>query len=108
MVAPSLEERMMLAKANLGLKKLTFEGDGDSYHVHTIIMEAFPVLNECGGYSLLRTSDKTRDLLLIDGPEGGIDVYFLRDILRQAKLYVRPLQCNIILEKLLDNNKEVS
>ena len=85
MVAPSLEERMMLAKANLGLKKLTFEGDGDSYHVHTIIMEAFPV-NECGGYSLLRTSDKTRDLLLIDGPEGGIDVYFLRDILRQAKL----------------------
>ena len=36
----------------------------------------------------MRTADNSRSLVTIEGPDSGITVAFLKDILRQAKLYV--------------------
>lgn len=54
-------------------------------------------------------SENSRDLVAIEGPDGGVTVTFLKDILRQAKLYIRPLQCDIPEDtlKLLNKDKEV-
>jgi len=36
--APDTEEKMTLAKLGLGLKELSFEMDGDSLHIHSVIL----------------------------------------------------------------------
>lgn len=96
---PSTEERIELAKLGLGLKKLTYEADGDAQHIHDTITSNFPVLDSCGGYTLMRLGENSRGLVIIDGPGGGMTIPFLKDILRQAKLFVRPLQCDISVEE---------
>ena len=54
----------------------------------------------------MRVSENSRDLVAIEGPDGGVTVTFLKDILRQAKLYIRPLQCDIPEDRLKMLNKE--
>jgi hypothetical protein len=104
--SPSTEEKIELAQLNLGLRKLVFSAEGDANHIHDVICRSFPILEECGGYTLMRVSENSRDLVAIEGPDGGVTVTFLKDILRQAKLYVRPLQCDIPEERLKMLNKE--
>ena len=93
--APHTEEKIELAKMGLGLKEVTFDGDGDAAHIHEAITTQFPVFGFCGGYSLLRLRANSRDLVETEGPDSGLTVAFLKDIVRQAKLYVRLLQCDI-------------
>ena len=97
---PTPEDKVKLAKLGLGLKTLSFRIEGDADHVHDVIVGAFPVLKECGGYTLLRLGSGSRSLMEIEGPESGITVSFLKDILNQAKLYIRPLQCDITAEEM--------
>ena len=54
----------------------------------------------------MRVSENSRDLVAIEGPDGGVTVTFLKDILHQAKLYIRPLQCDIPEDRLKMLNKE--
>ena len=91
---PSPEEKMKLAKMGLGLKEISFIIDGED-HVHDALLSTFPVLAKCGGYTLLRLGGGSKSLVEIEGPKSGITVPYLRDILNQAKLYMRPLQCDI-------------
>lgn len=79
----------------LGLREVIFDGDGDAAHIHEVITAEFPVLELCGCYSLLRLGANSRDLVGIEGPDSDLMVTFLKDIVRQAKLYVRPPQCDI-------------
>jgi hypothetical protein len=109
-VSPTTEEKMELAALNLGPRKLVFGAESDASEVHGTILTEFPILNDCGGYTLMRVSENSRSLVAIEGPSGGVDVPFLRDILRQAKLYVRPLQCDVPekhLKLLIKETKEV-
>ena len=46
-----------------GLKKLTFNADGDAQHVHNVIISSFSVLDSCGGYTLLRLKENSRKLV---------------------------------------------
>lgn len=92
---PSPEEKMKLKRLGLGLKEITFDGDGDADHVHAAILTAYPVLRKCGGYTLLRLGTGSKSLVEIEAGEDGVDVAYLKHILNQAKLYVRPLQCDI-------------
>ncbi len=108
---PQVQERIELAKLGLGLKKLTFNADGDAQHIHDIITSNFPVLDSCGGYTLLRLKENSRKLVAIDSPDCGITVPFLKDILRQAKLYICPLQCDVLTkeaEKFCSSDQSVS
>lgn len=69
--------------------------------VHYYIVEAFPKLKEAGGYELLRASNG-RVLELIPVPPDGYSVSYLKDVMQQAKIYIRPIQ------KCLDVDKEDS
>ena len=92
---PSSDEKMALARMGVGLRTVPFNNDGNSQHVHDTVMKEFPVLESCGGYTLLRLGDNSHTMVEIDGPDGGISVHFLKGILNQAKLYIRPLQKDI-------------
>lgn len=81
---PHTEEKIELAKMGLGLREVIFDGDGDAAHIHEVITAQFPVLELCGGYSLLRLGANSRDLVEIEGPDSGLTVTFLKDIVHQA------------------------
>lgn len=79
----------------LGLSEVVFNVDGDAEHIHQVLLEKFPVLESCGGYSLLRLAENSHSMVEIEGPDSGLTVPYLKDIVNQAKLYIRPLQKDI-------------
>ena len=92
---PAVTEEMRLIRMGLGPKSFQFKADGDAMHVYSVITTAFPPLRNTGGYTLLRLDGK-RLLVIDDDVRHGVDVIFLRGILKQAKLYIRPLQRDIL------------
>ena len=97
---PSSEEKMELAKMGLGLREVVFKTDGDAEYIHRVLLDTFPVLEACGGYTLLRLAENSHSMVEIQGPDSGITVIYLKDILNQAKLYIRPLQKDITTEDM--------
>ena len=83
---PSSEEKIELARIGLGHSEVVFNSDGDAKHIHRILMEKFPVLERCGGYTLLRLAENSHSMVEIEGPEAGTSVAYLKDILNHAKL----------------------
>ena len=89
-------EKIEFARDGLGLTELSFEHDGISRHIHQVLTEKFPLLESCGRYTLCRLTANFHHLFQIEYPAKGLSVPFLKDILGQAKLYIQPLQCDIM------------
>ena len=90
-----------LLRAGLGRKQLTMFGFGDSSDFHSEIMNAFPDLKEGGGYELLRVGDsggQRNTLQLIPSPPEGYTVNYVKEVVHQAKVYIRPVQQNLSLQ----------
>ena len=80
----------------LETKCLDFSLEGSAYHVHSVIINEWPVLENCGGYTLLRLAENSHSLVEIELPlSGHISVQFLKSILNNATLYIRLLQRSI-------------
>ena len=69
-------------------------------NISTVILEKFTVLESCGGYTLLRLAENSHNMVEIEGPDSGMTVCYLKDVLNQAKLYVRPLQRDISVDDM--------
>ena len=83
------------------MKKLNIPEDGNGSDVHDEILYAFPQLRDAGGYELLRVPLRGRsDLEQIPRPIGGYTVSFLKDVVKQAKIYIRPIQRDLPLRAL--------
>jgi len=102
---PTAEEKEMLLKAGLGLKKITFS-ESDNF-LDTISgadrdengeYVGFPQLKNCGGFELLRCQANKRVLALIDCE------WTVKSLKRfvgpQGKIYVRPVQQNLSTEPI--------
>ena len=70
----------------LGLSEAVFNSDDDAEHIHQVLLEKFPVLESCGGYTLMRLAENFHSMVEIEGPDSGMTVSYLKDILNQAKL----------------------
>ena len=93
---PTPQEKISLAKIGLETKSLVFSLEGNAHHVHSVITKEWPVLERCGGYTLLRLAENSHSLVEIEPPlSGHINVQFLKAILNNATLYIRPLQRSI-------------
>ena len=100
-IKPTPQEKISLAKMGLTTKVLVFEAEGSAKHVHDVIMKEYPVLENSGGYTLLRLAENSHNLVEIEEPmDGLITVEYLKDILKNATLYIRPLQCDIVYEDM--------
>lgn len=100
MKAPSSILAGDLMRAGLGKKSLSVLSFADSSELHDEIMNTFPGLINGGGYELLRVGEqKQRNLLvLIPQPPEGYTVDYLKEVVRQAKVYIRPIQQDLSLE----------
>ena len=105
--APTVEEKMELAKKGLGLKSVVFDSEGDRMHIHDALVKAFPEVDACGGYELLRVAGNSTDFLRIEEPKGGMTVKYLKDILKSAKLYIRPIQDDLVVLYESESSDEV-
>ena len=80
-----------MALAGLEEKSICFSKGGNSQHVHEKILEAFPILEEAGGYEILRTGERgNRQLMVVSMPPGGYNVPYLKATIASAKGYIRP------------------
>lgn len=97
---PTPTERISLALSNLGEKKLEFPKNGTGTQVHNCIVNKFPELGQ-RGYAILRTNNeggRGKDLMKLPMPASGFSVEYLKNVLGQAKGYLRPLQGDIPLD----------
>ena len=86
-------------QAGLGQRDVAFLEFGGSSEFHPELLEAFPKLKQAGGYELLRTSEHSnKELAVIPPPSGGYTAQYLKAVVSQAKVYVRPLQHSLSLE----------
>lgn len=100
-IKPTPQEKIRLAQMGLMTKCLVFEAEGKAQHVHDVIMKAYPVLENSGGYTILRLAENSYDLVEIEAPmDGLITVEYLKDIVKNAILYIRPLQRDILYEDM--------
>ena len=96
---PTPLEKARLVQAGLGQKEIAFLEHGESSEFHEELLDAFPKLKQAGGYELLRTSEHSnKEVVVIPPPPGGYTASFLKAIVVQAKVYVRPLQQSLSLE----------
>ena len=91
---PDAYERAQLQIAGLGEKKISLNIYADACELYHELMSQFPKLSDGGGFELLRINDRgaAKTLEVINAPDAGYDVMFLKADIHQAKIYIRPLQ----------------
>ncbi len=77
------------------MKSLCFLEVAEAEEIKWEILDKFPKLNNAGGFELLRVDGKQRCLEVIPIPPGGYTVEFLKDVIQQAKVYIRPIQTDL-------------
>ena len=50
----------------LTTRSLAFKAEGSAEHVHDIVMKEYPILENTGGYTLLRLAENSHNLIEID------------------------------------------
>ena len=86
-------EKGQLIQAGLGGKLLCMFEHCDADELHHELLNTFPKLRAGGGYELLRSSQRNnRNLEVIPPPPSGYSVSYLKGVVGQAKIYIRPLQ----------------
>ncbi|KAK6494048.1 hypothetical protein HHUSO_G486 [Huso huso] len=87
-----------LQNSGFGRKKITFaDKNGGFSELCETLFSHFPQLKGAGGFQMLRSINKTKQLAPIPMPASGYSVKFLRTEsgLIQAMAYIRPLQNNL-------------
>ena len=93
---PTGHDKYTLKCADLGEKKLVFRLNGSYIHIKEIVLQAFPLLEKADGFKLTRTEGPyPRALVPIDS-KFLISVAKLKEFVEQARIYIRPLQADIV------------
>ena len=88
--------RAHLQLAGLGGKKIELFLYGGSSELHEELIDSYPKLSSAGGYELLRQGTG-RQLEEIPIPPDGYSVEYLKSVVHNAKVYIRPLQTTLNL-----------
>ncbi len=93
---PDSDERGKLQMAGLGEKKLSIPLDANNSKINEELQYHFQKLQYAGGFEMLRLADSGLRLLqVIPIPPMGYTVPYLKAVVHNAKIYVRPLQKNL-------------
>ena len=72
--------------------------------LHQELLAAFPPLHGGGGYEFLKLDEACRrQLSVVPPPPGGYNQTYLKAVFLQAKIFIRPLQKNLDLTPVADN-----
>ena len=80
-------------------EKNTLTAFGDAQDIYHELLLQFPKLSQAGGFELLRTPERGgRQEDVIAAPESGYTVTYLRAVVHNAKIYIRPMQRDLGFE----------
>ena len=99
---PDASERAKLLLAGLGERKVNLIAHGD---IREDLLTEYPKLRAGGGFELLRLK-APRELDVIPIPRGGYTVQYLKTVIQNAKVYIRPIQAP--LDVTIESELEVS
>jgi len=97
-VPPDASQRAKLQLAGLGERKVTLYIGGDARDVHDDLIAHFPKLAGAGGFELLTNLGKKLDILPC--PENGYTVDYLKAVVRHSKIFIRPIQQDLMLDEV--------
>lgn len=98
-LVPNCDERAKLMMAGVGEKKIQLIVDSDAQDINCEISSQFPKLRNAGGFELLRAQEGGGKLFsAIVVPQAGYSVGYLKTVVHNAKIYIRPLQRDLSLE----------
>ena len=98
---PDGQEREALQIAGLGEKRISLNSYSDHHDIYSELSFHFPDLVNAGGFELLRVPEGGGKLLeVIASPSSGYSVTYLRAVVHQAKIFIRPLQRDLSLDPM--------
>eukprot|EP00794_Sanderia_malayensis_P018367 gene18367-20214_t len=98
--APDCEEHRQLLMAGLGEMKLSLPEEAEESDIRATLAAKFPKLEFAGGFELMYSESRSRELKVIPpGPE-GITMKYMTSFIGQGKVYIRPIQENLPLVSL--------
>lgn len=101
---PSGFQKKVLTGAGLGKKMLSLESSLSASELREQLFNEYPKLKEAGGFQYLRTPGQQKEFHVIPlPPGGGYSVANLKAIVKQAKLYLRPIQSELDLSGEVSN-----
>ena len=95
-LVPTPQDKYTLKIAELGEKKLVFKLSGSYAYLKEVIVQAFPLLEKAGGFELSRTNGPYSKQLVPIDCTFLTSVSKLKQFVEQARVYIRPLQADII------------
>ena len=100
---PTLAETNALLQAGMGRKRVVFKDKQGSFaHIKDMLEREFPKLKTQNGAFEFMRADRggaCRPLLAIPMHTVGYTIPFLRDAVGSGVIYVRPIQCDLSLDK---------
>lgn len=94
---PSIFTQRILSECGLGEKRIELPSDASPNEVMDIICNYFPKLRQVDGFEYLKADGSSKQFRAIPLPDGGFTAPNLKSAARQAKIYLRPIQCDIEL-----------
>ncbi|CAB4014107.1 Hypothetical predicted protein [Paramuricea clavata] len=96
---PEREEMRELLVHGLGEIKVAIPEDANEKAIRDILIESFPKLKDSGGFELMYTECRKKDLSVIPPGPDGISMKYLASFIAQGKIYVRPIQQDLSIEE---------
>lgn len=93
----SVAERETLVQAGLGEKVIIPDITCSAQEFQGIIISAFPKLDGCGGFDLLRCTPNTKELEMISLAVSQ-SPKLLKSVVSGGKVFIRPIQQNLDLD----------
>ena len=109
---PFPQERYELKCTGLGEKKITIEVENKDFdELYRVLLNEFPLLSHAGGIDLMRTgfgaNSKTLEVVPVPHGSTTYTIAYLKDVLQQAKCYVRPIQRDLP-KPAINNNSDIT
>ena len=95
---PDSEEHRELLMAGLGEAKIAVPEESSEKDVRELLIKTFPKLKDAGGFELMYVETRKRELRLIPPGLNGLPMKYLVSFVGQGKIFVRPIQQDLLLE----------
>lgn len=102
------ERKLKLHNSGFDDKMVEFKADDEGEDVLTKIQAVYPQLASRGGYEYMRVDKSKRKLLEIPPSINGFTAEYLKTTINNGKLYLRPIQRSLDLDKGIVNLEKMT
>ncbi|XP_071818399.1 uncharacterized protein [Apostichopus japonicus] len=106
MKVPSIFTQRTLTECGLWEKKVLIPSDLLPSEVMDVITRYYPELRDVSGFENMKADGLSKCLHVIPIPGGGFTAANLKNVAKHAKIYLRPIQCDLALATTTTTNTD--